>query len=168
MILSLAITVVSLPITAFAIDFGNALEEVESDLSTFDEPVELIEARTANSKRFLAEDGSFVVAQYDTAVHFLDENGSWQDIDNRLAADGSEISTSNAKIKFAKKTTGNGSLFTLHDGSRKIMLSLDGANKKIEGQITNYETEFGADQEHYNRCCRGKPGGKRHLFRSVY
>jgi len=74
---------------------------------------------------------------------YLDENGEYQDIDNSLSVSGSEISTSNAKIKFAKKTTGNNNLFTLHDDNRKLTLALDNANKKIEGKITNNKTEFG-------------------------
>lgn len=76
---------------------------------------------------------------------YLDADGVWQDIDNTLAANGSDITTSDAKIKFAKKTTGNGNIFTIHDGNKKLTLALDGAAKKIPGRITNHEGEYGTD-----------------------
>ena len=107
--------------------------------------IEIEDARTADTKRFRLEDGTYMVAQYDTAVHYLDETNTWQDIDNTLTASESEITTENAKIKFAKKTTGNNSLFTLHDGNRKLTLSLNGAAKKVSGVITNHESPLGDD-----------------------
>ena len=48
-------------------------------------------------------------------------------------------------MKFAKKITGNESLFTLHDGNGKITLSLDGAKKKTAGKVTNTSAEFDKD-----------------------
>ena len=150
-ILSILTAIMSLPMTAFALDLSDnntASEIVESSgdvLTAQKDIIEMTDMRTASVKYFRLEDGSYYAAQYDSAVHYQDENGDWQDIDNTLAVSGSEITTSNAKIKFAKKTTGNSSLFTLHDGNRKLTLSLDGAAKKIAGEITNYETEFGED-----------------------
>lgn len=41
-------------------------------------------ARTENEKQFLMEDGSYLLAQYPTAVHYENENGEWTDIDNTL------------------------------------------------------------------------------------
>jgi len=104
--------------------------------------IELEELRESSTKYFLLEDGSIMAAQYNGAVHYKDENGDWQNIDNTLTVSGSEISTPNAKVKFAKKTTGNESLFTLHDGNRKLTMSLDGAEKKIKGEIRNIKTEL--------------------------
>ena len=92
---------------------------------------ELIDLRTETTKTFRLEDGSYYVAQYDTAIHYPDADGVWQDIDNTLTARGSEISTSNARIKFAKKTAGNDTIFTIHDGNRKLTLALNGAEKTV-------------------------------------
>ena len=149
-ILSILTAIMSLPMTVFALDLSDntASEIVESGdnaLTAQKDIIEMTDMRTASVKYFRLEDGSYYAAQYDSAVHYQDENGDWQDIDNTLAVSGSEITTSNAKIKFAKKTTGNSSLFTLHDGNRKLTLSLDGAAKKVAGEITNHETEFGED-----------------------
>ena len=78
---------------------------------------EILGRREENVKHFRLGDGSFVALQYDAPVHYLDADGAWQEIDNRLAEDGSEYATSDARIKFAKKITGNETLFTLHDGN---------------------------------------------------
>ena len=147
-VLSVAMLIVSLPMYAFAVDLTD--DETESVLSeqnteASEQVIELTDKRSADTKQFKLSDGSYYIAQYTTDIHYLDESGVWQDIDNTLSVSGNEITTSNAKIKFAKKTGGNGSLFTLHDGSYKLELSLDGAEKKIEGRITNNTSELGED-----------------------
>ena len=43
---------------------------------------EIEELREENVKHFRLEDGSYVAAQYPTAVHIADSNGKWVDIDN--------------------------------------------------------------------------------------
>ena len=106
---------------------------------------EVKDRREETVKHFRTEDGSFTAVQYGIPVHEKDENGEWQDIDNTLSDTGSDYATSNARVKFAKKTTGNETLFTLHDGNRKITMSLSGANKKVSGQVTNIQTEFSED-----------------------
>jgi RHS repeat-associated protein len=133
-----------IPATAYASLFeATGAESVVSETSEHTgEIFEDVSRREENVKHFRLEDGTYMAAQYDTAVHTLDENGEWQDIDNTLSESGSEYSTSNARIKFAKKITGNESIFTLHENNRKITLSLDGAIKKTTGVATNTETEF--------------------------
>lgn len=97
--------------------------------------------REESVKHFHLEDGSFVAAQYNYPVHVADEEGNLVDIDNSLFSGlfSSEYSTSNARIKFAKKITGNGTLFALHEGGTKLTLSLEGANKGTKGSVTNGE-----------------------------
>ena len=129
-LLSILLTAFSFPMDVLADEVLGLVERL-SDSSTQPtvpekDMVELTELRTATTKHFLLEDGSYMVTQYDTVIHYPDENREWQNIDNRLSVTGSEITTSDAKIKFAKKTTGNESLFTLHDGNRKLTLSLNG------------------------------------------
>lgn len=133
-----------IPATAYASLFeATEAESVVSEATEYTgEIFEDVSRREENVKHFRLEDGTYMAAQYDTAVHTLDENGEWQDIDNTLSESGSEYSTSNARIKFAKKITGNESIFTLHENNRKITLSLDGAIKKTPGVATNTETEF--------------------------
>lgn len=114
---------------------------------------EMTERREENVKHFHCPDGTNIAVQYDMPVHYLD-NGEWKDIDNTLAASGNDYSTSNARIKFAKKITGNESLFTLHDGNRKIVMSLDGARKKTAGKVTSLEKETDATETKLQKLMR--------------
>ena len=123
----------------------NQADEVVIEDTLKKEIFEVVDRREETVKHFRTEDGSFTAVQYNVPVHEKDENGEWQDIDNTLSESGSEYATSNARVKFAKKTTGNETLFTLHDGNRKITMSLSGANKKVAGQVTNTRTEFPKD-----------------------
>ena len=97
--------------------------------------------REESVKHFHLEDGSFVAAQYNYPVHVADEEGNLVDIDNSLSSGllDTEYSTPDSRIKFAKKITGNSTLFTLHDGDTKLSLSLAGAKKGIKGSVTNGE-----------------------------
>ena len=133
-ILSIAILMTSLPLSVFAFsDTEDDIDTVTSEKEIF----ELVNLRTATTKQFKLEDGTYYLAQYDTDVHYLDDEGAWQDINNTLAESGNEISTADARIKFAKKTNGSNELFTIHTENRKLSLALNGSNKKVKAQITN-------------------------------
>ena len=154
MILTLALLISCVPNQVYAMA-GEALAELleqEETAETIETPnetkrgvYEVTERREANVKHFALEDGTYTAVMYGSAVHTQDAEGNWQDIDNRLSASGSEFSTSNARIKFAKKITGNENLFTLHDGNRKITMSLNNAIKKTAGTVTNHTTEFDSE-----------------------
>ena len=121
---------------------NDTLDFIESDPSANKTAFEVVERREETVKHFRTTDGSYVAAQYVYPVHEMDANGEWKDIDNTLASTGGEYATSNARVKFAKKITGNETLFMLHDGNRKITMSLSGAKKKVEGHVTNTQTDF--------------------------
>ena len=108
-------------------EYINEMHEVES-------------LREESVKHFKLEDGSYVAAQYNYPVHYADEDGKWQDIDNTLAsATGGVFATPNARIKLAKKITGNETLFALKDGNTKLSFGLIGAAKGTVGTVTNGE-----------------------------
>ena len=154
MILTLALLISCVPNQVYAMA-GEALAgllEQEETAETIETPnktkrgvYEVTERREANVKHFALEDGTYTAVMYGSAVHTPDAEGNWRDIDNRLSDSGSEFSTSNARIKFAKKITGNENLFTLHDSNRKITMSLNNAIKKTTGVVTNHTTEFDSD-----------------------
>ncbi len=141
-LLSILMIMTSLPLSAFALGLGSDDTDESGSYERLNEAFEVEELREESVKHFRLEDGSYVAAQYDMPVHYLDDNGEWQDIDNSLVANGSEYTTSNARIKFAKKITGNENLFTLHDGNHKITMSFDNAIKKTEGKVTNTDEEL--------------------------
>ena len=118
----------------------NIVSEDETPIYEYKGQVyEAEELREESVKHFHLEDGSYVAAQYNSPVHYKDENGAWQDIDNSLHPSGSDYSNSNARIKFSKKVTGNSRIFALHDGNMKITMSLIGAEKGTTGQVFNNE-----------------------------
>ena len=159
-VLTLALLFCSLPLAVFAAEIESAegadsnaadtastgtapvtgADGTGTDTYEYDSDVyEVEELREVSVKHFRLEDGSYVAAQYGYPVHYYDNNGALTDIDNTLAEDGSGfIANSTARIKLQKKITGNGSLFTLHDGNTKITLSLEGARKGTVGVITNF------------------------------
>ena len=141
-ILSFVLIVTSLPMAAYAATIPKGTDDKKEELS---EIVELEELRSASSKQFRLEDGSYYVAQYETNVHTLSEDGTWDEIDRTLTVSSKEISTKDEKIKFAKKITGNETLFSLHNGNAKMTMRLVGAQTKVEGIITNYSTEVDED-----------------------
>ena len=106
---------------------------------TYSSDVYEVEAlREESVKHFHLEDGSYVAAQYAYPVHYRDEGGNLVDIDNTLTeASGGVFANPNARIKFAKKITGNETLFALHDGNTKLTFSLVGAKKKTVGTVYN-------------------------------
>ena len=133
-LLSILLVIMSLPESVFAIDFGaefsTSTNSVEDEINHNHDVVEVVDMRTATDKYFRLDSGIYYVAHYNSDVHYLDDNGVWQDIDNSLAVNGSEITTSDAQIKLAKKTTGSGEIFTIHKGNRKLSLTLIGAGMK--------------------------------------
>ena len=126
-ILAFLTVLYTFPLTVLAIDDNNTPTQTTNYTAT-ENIIELSDKRSATTKTYRLPDGSYYIAQYVSEIHTLDENGTWQDIDNHMGVNGNEISTGDAKIKFAKKTTGNGSIFTLHNHNKKLALSLDGAN----------------------------------------
>lgn len=139
-ILSLTILLTSLPLAVFANESrsdSSVSSAVSSDPIAEQTLFEVVEKRTETTKTFRLQDGSYYTAQYDDPIHRRDANGNWQDIDNSLSANGDEYTNSDARVKFSKKTTGNGTLLALHDGNRKITISLDNAKKKVTGEVTN-------------------------------
>ena len=145
-VLSVLFVIYLVPAWVYAdmFDAESEVTDVSENISIINEPFEVESLREESVKHFRLEDGTFIAVQYDDAVHRLDESGKWQDIDNTLVSDGQFFS--NARVKFAKKTNGSEKLVTIHDGNYKLTLSLDGANKKVNGVINDYETTLENNQ----------------------
>lgn len=122
-----------------------AVETSAEPAASEDKPVtvvgELEELRGENSKQFLLSDGTVALAQYDTDVHYQDENGVWQEIDNTLTAEGgedpsdaSDYSTTAGRVnfKFAKNANAN-FLVRIRQGKYHLFFSLQNAQKKSDG-----------------------------------
>ncbi len=148
--LAMLMTILLVPLSVYAEIFDFPEHSVSNDTNYSEALIkpdvyELIDRREENVKHFKLSDGTVTAVMYDYPVHYVDSDGEWQDIDNTLSDNGSEYTNPNTRVKFAKKTTGNGVLFTLQENNTKITIGLNGANKKVSGQVTNTVTEHGKD-----------------------
>ena len=113
-----------------------AEESMPADIS-----FEVEALREENIKQFRMNDGSYIAVQYATPVHYEDENGQWQDIDNTLYFD----SVNTAKVysarngqeylSFAANLQG-GDLFSTSFGDYSVHLSLFGTSADAEEDVT--------------------------------
>ncbi|MBE6880614.1 MAG: RHS repeat-associated core domain-containing protein [Ruminococcaceae bacterium] len=98
---------------------------------------ELTDKRTETTKHFLYSNGTIEVAQYGVAVHYLDENGEWQDIDNSLISEaatddeddfaGYVNKENNVKIKFSNGNS-SGKFFKYEKDGCKLTWGLNKAD----------------------------------------
>lgn len=123
----------SLPIEVFAStlptdensysSFDNVQDNSETDGNIISE---ISESRTENTKEFLLDNGTKMIAQYNQPVHYKDDNGEWVEYDNSLidasksTATNDEVSvysddfadeytnqSSNIKVNYSKKSKEN-------------------------------------------------------------
>ncbi|MBR5826423.1 MAG: RHS repeat-associated core domain-containing protein [Clostridia bacterium] len=90
---------------------------------------EAVEKREENAKHFRMSDGSYVVAQYNTPVHYLDENGEWVDIDNTISE--AEATTEQTEL------FGTDELYSTANGAENVVF----AEKSNSNTIVSYEAK---------------------------
>ena len=157
--LTLAMLIQLLPVQVLAVDEDEFTpedvvlsEESEDIIAPFEElaaeesmpadiSFEVGALREENIKQFRMNDGSYIAVQYATPVHYEDENGQWQDIDNTLYFD----SVNTAKVysarngqeylSFAANLQG-GDLFSTSFGDYSVHLSLFGTSADAEEDVT--------------------------------
>ena len=158
-LLAVAILVAGLPMSVFAAEVNNSTNAsaTNTDLGTGIETVknaevyavdEDIALRNSNTKYIRMSDGSYYVAMYNNEVHYQNEDGEWEEIDNTLLTSASEddddfVGVSTAKSKYNVKFANNSSsskLVTIKDGNYKISFGLVNADKTKAATITNPET----------------------------
>ena len=136
-ILTFAIILQSIPIAVSAQSILDVLTETQPETTVAEEATiveEDISLREENKKYFLMSDKTYLIAMYNTPVHYL-ENGQWVDIDNSLSEDSdSEGDTvfknkkSAFEIKFSKKAKKN-KLVSIKKDGYKLDWSLENAKK---------------------------------------
>ena len=127
---------------AAASEENAATEEIESSSEETAEPGgELEDLRDEMSKQFLMDDGTIAAVQYDTDVHYQDEEGNWQEIDNSLTSEDAEDSDDasgysnkegKVKYKFAKNANAN-FLVRVMQGKYHIFFSAKNKQKQAAG-----------------------------------
>ena len=136
-VLSIAMVLSCIPITAFAVgnvtnNSENAINDSQAQEATI--IAEVTEKRDTNKKVYLLSDGSYMAATYTQQVHYK-ENGKWEDIDNSFISsvdDNGESTIENTKnafkIKFANKSK-NKKLVSLKKDGYEINWALDDGKK---------------------------------------
>ena len=103
-------------------------------------------------KHFKMSDGTYKAAQYDTPVHFLDDNGNWVDYDNTLTETDCEIerslftkdfinTQSDVEIRLSKKTNGS-KLVRMKADDYSVSWNFDGI-EKVTGKVTEQIADDG-------------------------
>ena len=106
---------------------------------------EVKEKRESNMKHFRMSNGNITAAVYPFDVHYEDDEGIMQDINNSLVSekDGSDDVLSNKKnstyVKFMKKSNSN-KLYTINKSDYKFKVSIEGASK-VSAVVENTEYE---------------------------
>lgn len=113
-----------------------------------DAVAEDVSQRTRDSKRFRMEDGSYTVVQYDTPVHYQDEEGQWQEIDNRLQPyQANSLSTegisrgyrnqaSDILVEFAQSLS-EGTIYQYGNSSYRVTLGLLPVNGVVQPEAAD-------------------------------
>lgn len=133
-VVALALLVQLLPLQALA--SKNTMDEeitsltnslIESEAPPVTVVCEEETLRTETEKHFRMSDGSFMAVSYGIPVHYMDEDGTWQDIDNTLSLsdDQSAYCLNNAQVStmFAGNLSGGEVFTTSYDGT-SVSISL--------------------------------------------
>ncbi len=160
-ILSVFILISICPISIFAageeytdIQFSSNNNERDPDAVTINEKYnlnavrEIISRREENVKHFILPDGSVEAIVYSNSVHRKDENGIWQDIDNRLDEDKNKNNqgyiTSDGRTIFTKKlNTDNPKIFEINENGYQIKVSFNNEDfKNTNAKLSNHAEKY--------------------------
>lgn len=162
--LTLCVTIgLSLPVEVYA----STLPEKETQYSSFDNVVgenpeeskivkELTNERTENSKEFLLEDGTKMIAQYNEPVHYKDSKGKWVEYNNTLSEDKTASpdeagdssytnKSSDISVNLSNKAKSKNMISLKSDGY-KISWGYDNAGKSKADVKKNNEKTCGNDK----------------------
>ena len=153
----------SLPVEVYA----STLPEKENNYSSFNNVVgenpeeskivkELTNERTENSKEFLLEDGTKMIAQYNEPVHYKDSKGKWVEYNNTLSEDKTASpdeagdssytnKSSDISVNLSNKAKSK-NMISLQSNGYKISWGYDNAGKSKADVKKNNEKTSGNDK----------------------
>ena len=149
-ILVFALLIQMMPMQSFAATTEDPMETVADQQPEISVLGEVEALREEDTKHFRLSDGSFVAVAYGTPVHYQDESGGWQDINNSLVTDSSASTyqTANADSAVAFSTSlDNGKLFTTTKGNLSISMSLLDTSQAMLMISTAPEAELSAAED---------------------
>ena len=117
---------------------------------------EVNEERTETGKRFRLADGSYAAVEYGAPVHYADDDGNWQDIDNTLALQNADRAASVRTYESVNGThekdfaanLSNGFLFSSSSGDRRVgMFLLDPLATQVPVEPIHTASQNAAESE---------------------
>jgi len=123
---------------------AKSLEELENIVVV----EEIISLRDEYTKHFRNEDGTITAASYPSSIHYLDEEGNWQNIDNSLIENNSDVSTnSNSNNKNNENKNVNSEYLKLKNNPNIGVLFAKKSNHEelIKVNIKGYELSWGIE-----------------------
>ena len=150
LILVLAMLIQMMPIQSLAASTGSSAVDVETGQPVTTVLGEVEDLREEDTKHFRLSDGSFIAVSYGMPVHYEDEDGNWEDIDNTIVQN-SETSTyqlnrEDAVVAFANALT-NGTVLTTSIGDKSITMSVLDTNQAVQMIVGEEAAELMGEEE---------------------
>lgn len=120
-------------------------------------------------------DGSYYVAMYENAVHYLNDDDKWEEIDNTLVSsvaksseDITGVSNKQGKlsIKFANNSNSS-KLFAIKDGNYQISFHVVNANKSKAASVMNPDTNVDTNATLLEQITTVKKGTSRVIYADI-
>jgi len=148
--LVLAMLIQMMPIQSFAASAGSSAVDVETGQPVTTVLGEVEDLREEDTKHFRLSDGSFIAVSYGMPVHYEDEDGNWEDIDNTIVQN-SETSTyqlnrEDAVVAFANALT-NGTVLTTSVGDKSITMSVLDTNQAVQMIVGEEAADLMGEEE---------------------
>ncbi|MGN0501101.1 MAG: hypothetical protein ACI4HK_08180 [Ruminococcus sp.] len=164
--MALCVTIgLSLPVAVYASTIPekektvySSFDNVQGETETVGKIVtEIPDSRTENTKEFLLDDGTTMIAEYNQPVHYKNEKGKWVEYNNTLIAESSDSTadevfdgeytnkSSNIDIKLSNKAKSNNMIKVTSD-DYSVSWGYDGANKSKINIVKNDEKLTGNDK----------------------
>lgn len=106
--------------------------------------------RQEDTKHFRLSDGSFVAVAYGLPIHYADEDGDWQDIDNSLIREEStntyRIDNADTSVAFSGSLS-DGTLFTTAKGNRSVSMVLLDTTQAMQMMANEGDAELDGTEE---------------------
>lgn len=164
--MALCITIgLSLPVEVYASTIPekektvySSFDNVHGETETVGNIVtEISDSRTENTKEFLLDDGTTMIAEYNQPVHYKNDKGKWVEYNNTLVAESSASTadeasdgeytnkSSNIDVKLSNKAKSNNMIKVTSD-DYSISWGYDGTNKSKINILKNDEKLTGNDK----------------------
>lgn len=131
---------------AVGLDEASVIKAEQTASSEAEVLAEDVSKRSEYEKHYLRSDGTYVAVSYNDSIHYKDENGDWQDVDNQLSLDTKDGKYKNGTPSFRtefRSATSKGSLAKISSDGGDITwsLSVNTTLSTVKNAITSKNIE---------------------------